>query len=314
MTGETAASMANADPFFIIGFQRSGTTLIRMMLDSHPDVAIPLDTVGLWSRYAARLEEYGDLNVAADRDRLIADLLNEERIALWRMNASVSDVAGAIHKPGWPGIIDAMHCVYASSKGKTIWGDKDPGNMTRIDQLVSWFPGARFLHIIRDGRDACLSQLEQSFGFNDVLPCAVAWREEVTWVRRIGRILGAERYFEFRYEDLVRNPEPALQHICAFLGLPFDPSMLRYHERVADSIPDSKRHIWPLIGEPPRASNAEVWRSRMTPSTRTCFEKRAGPLLAELGYETLPGPASGAYLEELRQFAALALRALRRRQ
>jgi hypothetical protein len=229
------------------------------------------------------------------------------------MNANAQEVAAQIRMPGWPGIVDAFYRTYARGKNKSIWGDKDPGNMIRMDELVEWFPDARFVHIIRDGRDACLSQLEQTFGFNDILPCASAWREEVTWVRRIGSIMGGDRYYEFLYEDLVRAPEPVLRAVCEFLGLPFAPSMLSYHERVADSVPDSKRHIWPLIGEPPRASNAQVWKSKMSPATRTCFEKRAGLLLGELGYETLPRPVSGAYLEELRQFAGLAMRAVKRR-
>jgi hypothetical protein len=303
----------NTDPFFIIGYQRSGTTLIRMMLDSHSDIAVPLDTVGLWARYARRLDEYGDVDSKDSRRRLITDLLAEERIQLWELKSGADDIVAAIRRPGWPGLIDAFHRVYAKSKGKSIWGDKDPGNMTRIDTLVSWFPEARFLHIIRDGRDACLSQLKQSFGFNDLLPCAGAWREEVSWVRRIGNILGPERYFEFRYEDLVREPEPTLRRISGFLGIPFDAAMLNYHRRVSESIPDSKRHIWPLIGEPPRASNAEVWKTRMSPALRTCFEKRAGQLLSELGYETLPGTPSGAYLEEARQLIGMALRAIHRR-
>lgn len=301
-------------PFFIIGFQRSGTTLIRMMLDSHPDIAIPLDTVGLWARYSDKLHEYGDVNDLAVQERLVRDLMAEERIQLWHLKRCAEDVLGAIRLPGWPGVIDAFHRVYAESRGKAIWGDKDPGNMTRMDLLVSWFPDARFIHIIRDGRDACLSQLNQSFGFNDLFPCAAAWREEVSWVRRIGRIFGPQRYHEFLYEDLVRNPESTLRGVCTFLGLAFDASMMHYHERVSDAIPDSKRHIWPLIGEPPRASNAGVWRDRMSPSTRICFEKRAGALLRELGYETLPGQPSGAYAEELRQLMGYALRAIRRRR
>lgn len=301
------------DPVFIIGFQRSGTTLLRMMLDAHPDVAIPLDTTGLWARYAERLDAYGSLARPSDAAPLVADLLEEERIRLWQLDASVGDVVGLMEGGGYAEVIAAFYRAYARSRGKRYWGDKDPGNMSRIHLINEWFPGARFVHIIRDGRDACLSQLEQDFGHSDLLGCASGWCEEVTWVRRIGAILGPARYMELRYEDLVREPEARLRDVCAFLQLPYSPAMLEYHRHVARSIPDAKRHIWPLIDRPPQRENVDRWKSRLSDGSRLCFEKRAGRLLRALGYEVLPEPWRGAYLEEARYVLRGAMRALRLR-
>lgn len=299
-------------PFFIVGFQRSGTTLLRMMLDSHPDIAIPLDTIGLWSRYQQRLPSYHNLATEDDARRMVTDLIGEERIQLWGVALDPDRVMALRPGPGYAAIIDAFGRAYAAAKGKRYWGDKDPGNMTRLDELNQWFPASQIIHIIRDGRDACLSHLEQSFGHNNVLACANAWREEVEWVRRIGRVLGSERYLELRYEDLLDEPEARLRGICQFLGVEFSPHMLEYHTRVDQGIPQEKRHIWKLIGEPPKKDNAARWKRAMRPSLRVCFEKRAGPALKELGYEVLPS-AGGAYLEELRNFSAVAWNALRSR-
>ncbi|HXE56835.1 MAG TPA: sulfotransferase [Gemmatimonadales bacterium] len=300
-------------PFFIVGFQRSGTTLLRMMLDSHPDVAVPLDTVGMWARYAERIAEYGDLGDESNLRRLVADLLAEERIRLWQTALSPDDVLARRSGDSLPGVMEGFYRAYAAAHGKRLWGDKDPGNMTRLHLLDRWFPGCRFVHIIRDGRDACLSQLEQDFGFDDPLACAECWREQVWWVRRIGQILGPARYHELRYEDLVAEPEARLRALCRFLGIEFAPGMLEYHARVDRSIPASKRHIWKLIDQPPRADNAERWRSRMPRGMRVAFEKRAGAVLRELGYDTLPGRPSGAYLAELGNLIGRGWRAVRRR-
>lgn len=304
-------------PFFVVGFQRSGTTLLRLMLDNHPDIAIPLDTTGLWSRVEARLDQYGDLAVPSSRARLVNDILAEERIRLWEVPLSSEQILGRWKDASFSGLIDAFHQSYALARGKTVWGDKDPGNMLRISQLDRWFPGCRFVHIIRDGRDACLSQLTQDFGFDDVLPCATAWREQVWWVREIGTVLGPSRYFELRYEDLLAQPETLLREICRFLGLEFSAQMLDYHRKVDQSVPDSKRHLWPLLNQPPRVDNTEQWKRKMSAGQRICFEKRAGPVLRELGYETLPGRASGGYLEEIKSLvrrarAGLASRITRR--
>jgi hypothetical protein len=299
-------------PIFIVGFQRSGTTLLRLMLDSHPDIAIPLDTVGMWAGYAERLDRYGDLAREENRRRMVEDVLAEERIRLWNTPLSAKDVLGRWREPGIAGIIRAMHEAYAQAHGKRTWGDKDPGNMNRIDQLNAWFPDARIIHIIRDGRDACLSHLTQDFGYSNVLECALAWREEVQWVGRMGRLLGERRYLELRYEDLIREPERCLREVCTFLDVSFYDSMLRYHERVTAAVPDEKRHIWPLIDQPPVAANAGRWKTVMSNGMRICFEKRAGSVLRDHGYEVLP-QARGAYAAEVRNLWSVAWNALRHR-
>ncbi len=298
--------------FFIVGFQRSGTTLLRMMLDSHPEIAIPLDVVGLWARYEEQLPQYNFLTDAADIRRMVQDILREDRIRLWQVPLDTDQILELRSSPGLAGIVDAFGTAYARAKGKRFWGDKDPGNMVRIDQLNRWFPSSRIIHIIRDGRDACLSHLEQDFGHKDVLACASAWREEIEWVRRIGRLLGNARYFELRYEDLLADPETVLARVTTFIGVPYSARMLEYHTRVDQGIPREKRHIWKHIGEPPRLDNAAKWKREMRRPLRICFEKRAGMALRDLGYEVLSHPG-GAYVEEMRQLAGRAWTALRER-
>jgi len=300
-------------PFFVVGFQRSGTTLLRLMLDNHPDVAVPLDTTGLWSRLEGQLSQYGDLDSPDGAARMVRDLLTEERIRLWEVPFTVEEVLAARRWPGYPGIVDACYLAYARRKGKQVWGDKDPGNMLRIPTLLRWFPNGRFVHIIRDGRDACLSQLRQDFGFNDCLPCAEAWREQVWWVRSLGEVLGPTRYFELRYEDLTKDPESWLRRICEFLDLSYSSAMLDYHQRVGDSIPESKRHLWPMLAEPPKAENSYRWKAEMSQSLRIAFEKRAGKVLRDLQYETLPNSPRGGYIAEFSSWVQRLGRGLRRR-
>ena len=302
-----------APPFFIVGFQRSGTTLLRLMLDNHPDIAIPLDTVGLWARYEDRLADYGGLADEAEVGRMVRDILADERIRLWQVPLAADHILALRRYPGLPGLMDAFHLAYAEARGKRQWSDKDPGNMHRIDRLHRWFPTCRIVHIIRDGRDACLSHRGQSFGVQDLTECADLWREQVEWVRRMGVLLGASRYHELQYEDLVARPEEVLRGVAAFLGLPWAPEMLTYHERVDRSVPEEKRHLWPLLNQRPVADNAGRWREGMTAGERICFERRAGRMLAKLGYETLPSPLPRAPFTELRLLGRRYWRALRAR-
>ncbi len=285
-------------PFFLVGFQRSGTTLLRLMLDNHPEIAVPLDTVGLWARYEDKLGDFHHLASDADARRLVEALLQEERIRLWQTPLDAETVMGLRRLPGYPGIVDAFHVAYATAHGKRLWGDKDPGNMERIDRLHRWFPESRILHIVRDGRDACLSQREQDFGIQDLFECAECWREQVEWVRRIGAVLG-HRYLELKYEDLLGDPAGELQRICAFLGVRWEPAMLEYHRHVDRSVPDEKKGLWPLLNQPPRKDNAGRWKTRLTTGQRIGFEKRAWSVLTAMGYETFASRPSGGYLEEV---------------
>lgn len=297
-------------PFFIVGFQRSGTTLLRVMLDSHPEIAVPLDVTGLWGRLEGELNRFGDLDHEDGRRALVDAVLAEERIRLWEAGFNASTVLGCWTAPGYPGAIAAFYQAYAASRGKRCWGDKDPGNMTRIHLLNRWFPECRIIHLVRDGRGACTSLVRQGFGPSNMMTCAEQWREEVTWVRRIGSLLGPSRYLELRYENLLACPERELREVCRFLAVEFSDQMLHYPEQLERSVPLVKRHLWPLLAKPPQVANAERWRSHMAPRVQVCFEKRAGNLLQELGYPTSPPPWRGHYGTEVWFLVARAARAL----
>jgi hypothetical protein len=298
-------------PFFIGGFQRSGTTLLRLMLDNHPQIAIPLDTTDLWFSYSYRLGRYNDLKSDTDLRTMVGDLLEEERIKLWNIPIEANQVIDQVNSLHFSSVIAAFYKCYAQAKGKLYWGDKNPGNLSRMDLLNQWFPDCQFVHIIRDGRDACLSHLEQTFGHDDMLACACDWREEVQWVRRMGRLIGPARYAELRYEDLVTSPETELLRLSEFLHIDYHPDMMKYHEHVNSSIPASKLHIWPKIVKPPLADNINRWKGRMPRGLQLCFEKRAGSILRDLGYDVSPGPWSGGYCQEVLTIARRAWRAIR---
>jgi hypothetical protein len=109
------------------------------------------------------------------------------------------------------------------------------------------------------------------------------------------------------------EPEAELRRICAFIGLEWDPAMLAYHQRVSKSVPDEKRHIWPLQDKPPQRDNLDRWKREMSSGMRVAFEKRAGPMLREMGYETYARFPNRGVLEELKSFGRRLVGAARRR-
>jgi hypothetical protein len=168
-------------------------------------------------------------------------------------------------------------------------------------------PEARFIHIIRDGRDVALSLRQTWFSPGpDMATLAADWCEWVTAIRAEGA--GVRHYREVRYEDLVNDPEGVLRTIAAHVDLPFDPAMIRYHERVPERLIEHRERIaadgrvvvsreqrlrqQAMTMRPPAPSRAFAWRRDMMEADRAVFETVAGPLLDELGYPRDPSEGS----------------------
>jgi hypothetical protein len=276
-------------PIVVLGVSRSGTTLLKQMLDRHPDVAIPTESYflpQLWDRHRDR----------PDREAFLADVARLARLRDWGVGAA--DVAERLPAgAGYAESVQAIYRAYADARGKERFGDKTPSYMQRLDVLERAFPGARYVHLVRDGRDAALSflALQRRARFNPTRPRTVAafaaqWRLEIEAARRFGRDPVAGRYGEVRYEDLVATPEETLREVCALLELEFDPEMLTYHrEPDAGTLRDH-----PRLAEPP-TPGLRSWRDDMAPDDVERFEAIAGGLLTEFGYErAFPEPSASA--------------------
>lgn len=279
-----------APPIFLFGFERSGTTLLSMMAGAHPDLAVPLSTTGLWYRYDRILDRYNDIASQADLERLIDDLLGEERITLWDATFERGEVLDGLPTGSFAAVVERFHSLYAQKKGKPRWGNIDIATIEDMDRANAWFPDARFVHIVRDGRDVALSHMTMPYGESNIGECAEHWNRTVGTNLKMGAILGSARYMVVRYEDLVADSENTLARMCGFMGLEYFPEMLRYTEMVDDKIPDDRRWLWPEINQPPDSSKVSGWKKRMSTDQRIVFEWQACNLLRELEYETFDSP------------------------
>lgn len=273
----------------VLGVRRSGTTLLRVMLDRNPELAVPDE-----SYFVPQLARRHRTPV--DPAAFLDDLRRLPTLVDWGLSpASVR----ARLRPGMTtdDAIAAVFAAYAAERGKARWGDKTPLYMQHLDLLERLFPDARFVHLIRDGRDAALSFLSVQAGLmtegwghpRDAAGFACQWATEVASARELGARVGGQRYRELRYEALVADPEGELRTVCSFAGLEYDPAMLDY---VGQTDSARKAHQQRL-NEPPR-QNVRKWRTEMSESDRHAFEEVAGALLAELGYEVeIRGTARG---------------------
>lgn len=290
--------------FFVVGSARSGTTLLRLMLNAHSEIAVPPE-----SRFVVELYRQGEVEV----EGLLAELSRHNRFQAWNMPVeAVKEEIGERAFMPYGELIEAAYRAYAKGRDKSVWGDKTPRYVLDITLLAELFPQARFLHVVRDGRNVALSYADVPFGPKTVARAAERWQTRVRAGLQTGRPLGPARYTELFYEQLVAEPERRLQGICSFLGVPFETGMLDYQERARHEILERARRYNPHVTERPTAG-VRSWQQQMTPHQVAVFETVAGDLLEELGYErACPQPGAASRLQAKLGLAGVPLNRLKR--
>lgn len=275
----------------ILGSPRSGTTLLRLMLDAHPALAIPPETGFLLlpaaddaesflralTSYPADSPGWADYGLSADGLRARLDALPTFAMASgFRL----------------------FYRMYAERFGKSRWGDKTPIYTRHMPALERLLPEAHFIHLIRDGRDAALSLRRQWFSPGaDIETQARYWHDNVSSARAQSSVV--RNYLEVRYEDLVRAPATQLRRICDFIAIDYDAHMLRYHEGATRRLQEHAGRAFAdgrrLSAEDRHRQQASsalpldptrigAWKASLDADEQRRFAGIAGDLLRQLGY------------------------------
>jgi hypothetical protein len=274
-------------PFFVVGNPRSGTKMLRELLNASPAVWISDVESNFIPRFTREIARYGDLGRFEHFARLAEALEGTRAFWHWERRGVRPDRRRwfeACPRHDWPGVLTGLfRTVFplempgdARSWDTVIWGDKTPLYMIEMPLLARLFPRARFIHIVRDPRDCALSS-EQAWG-NSLLRTAQEWADRVRICRRDGAALGPERYLELRYEDLLADVAGTHGRTCGFLGIPVpaEPGRLA---RVPENVGAARGETRVV------ADNQRKWQRRMAPHMRRRFESVCGDLLDALGYE-----------------------------
>jgi len=312
---------------FVVGMNRSGTTLLRMMLDAHPQLVIPPET-----HFVPDLIKACRERGATPEDALAAMKSHREWGDFGFSDAEILERLRALDGLGPGDAVRAFFEACAERAGKPRWGDKTPRYVLKMPLIQRNLGEARFVHVIRDGRDVALSVLDRTVREDvDAAEVARRWRRKIERARADGPKL--DHYLEVRYEDLVSDPRPSLERISGFLELPFDEAMLDYHQRSGRRLEEMKRELVEGDGSsqlsvarrmatherttaPPDRSRVSRWKAEMSDADREAFEAVAGDTLGELGYPLADAP-SVAFLicveaGQLEQQGILFARSLRR--
>jgi LPS sulfotransferase NodH len=274
-------------PFvFIVGCARSGTTLLQRLMDAHPLLAIAPEMH--WITNAFKRSRWNARQCLVTTEMLGALAAHEMfpqlevgREDFLRLVSSDKPIKGAKFLTRFFGL-------YRRTKGKLLVGSKTPAYVRRLEALHALWPETKFVHLIRDGRAVCLSVLDwnhaertagryATWAQDPVTTAALWWERKVQLGREGGRLLGPGLYCEVRYESLVADPAKECASLCAFLGVPYEAAMVRFHEGRART--DQPDHPWRPI-----MPGLRDWRSQMPADALERFEAAAGNLLDQLGY------------------------------
>lgn len=276
-----------SSPIFIVGAQRSGTTLLRLMLNAHSQIAIPEEGT-FWMPLLRRFKQNTDRIIdKAQLQRYFQYIERNTQFSLWGMNPA--NVFERIEqKDGGCTLAELMsglYEAYAQCQDKTVWGDKTPSFFRMVPVLADLFPKARFINIIRDGRDIYLSWRRLDPTKKNVSVSAAEWLFKLYKAGNSLKTISQSRRLETRYEDLVADPDATLRNICKFLDVEYEDAMLNFWKTSDRYI---GRHHSDLIFRPVSHESICKWKKQFTRREIANFQFIAKKALKSYGYELSP--------------------------
>ncbi len=295
-------------PVFVIGSERSGTTLVMAILGCHPRLAVP-EVAWYYPRFRPYLFTYGPLGEAANFRTLCHEMAYGLRTPFWgmavdpdRFGDEITARAGALEQ-SFAGAYAAMFERYAEHEGKPRWGEKTPYNLFYVGEILQDFPNAQFVFIYRDGRDVSAEFLDASFGPTNIYAAAELWRMGQDAVAPWRAKLSDDQWFDIRYEDFVRDPVAGIKSLCGFLGEDYSDDMLAFHTTPTAQRRGRTKDNW-AVGEPISEKHVGIHKQLLSPRDQRILSSVAGAALAEYGYGDIapaeaPSDAQIAFYEEM---------------
>jgi len=269
------------------------------MLQSHPAISSPTGESQFFIPLYKNASKYGDLcqpknikKVLEEMRRLSPEFIEEDCHGLGTP-FNYDQLANKLSKKQcktMPQLIDSFLTENAIGERKSRWLDKTPYYILHMETLVTMFPDAQFIHIIRDGRDCAVSMMarKNDLRIYNVYQAAYIWNRYVSSGQNSGKEFGPKKYFELSYEKLVTDPKPVIKKLCQFLQEEYSEDIINFKKSR-----DHKSKT-PLLSQPLQNNNTQKWQIKLSKNQIRIFEKVAGQTLLQNNYrvstKTVPLP------------------------
>jgi hypothetical protein len=265
-------------PVFIVGMPRSGTKLLRELLNNHSKLAFPANESEILPYWSKNWHDYGDLTKFVNFKRFYDETKKYPFFTyMYKQKSriiSAEEWYQACREGSVAEVFEALIRLDTKCSPEIIWGDKSPSYIKHIPLLKKIYPSAKVIHIVRDVRDYCLS-INKAWGKN-MLRAAQRWQDDTTQASQDIISLGKDG-LEIRYEDLLTNPKTTLHDVCNFLEIHFEKQMMTLCKPVENG-GDTKGSV-KIVN-----TNQEKWRSQISPKLIYQIERICIPQLKKYKY------------------------------
>jgi len=276
---------------FMIGTQRSGSNLFRLMLNQLPEIAAP-HPPHILIRLLPLVATYGDLSDPESFRFLVDDAcrLVERNPVEWEgVVLDRNEIAARCDRRDLYGVMAAIYDTLCETWGKRIWVCKSLGNVKYAAELADRFDDAKFIYLYRDGRDVALSSTRAIEGEKHYYNIAQDWHHAQQIALALRTRIGEERVLSVSYEDLTRDEDGTMHRVCSTLGIAFaDPSEFYKTEEAKRAA--SASNLWENVTKPIMKDNSGKFLKSTSESDLRIFESVAGASLDALGYTRVVVP------------------------
>ena len=277
---------------FMVGEQRSGSNLLRLMLEQHPRITAP-HPPHILQRIMPLLSVYGDLNEDASFRQLVADvceLIHRNPVPWDNVELSEDEIFRRCRERSLVAVYGAAMDLYAEEEKADYWICKSMQNVRWIDGLERYFDDPFYIYLYRDPRDVCLSFTKAVVGEKHPYFIAKKWRELQQLCLEAKKRVGSGRFYCLSYESLVKDPDGELLKLMAFLGLDYRETQKEfYHSRAAWEAAHASK-LWENVEKPVMSTRVGRFRKGLSFDQIHLVESVARDVMLELGYdpEVLP--------------------------
>lgn len=269
-----------SNQIFILGAPRSGTTFLASLLDL-TYFGKPVETHFI-TKYYKLLNNYGDISQKTNFNKLLSDILSERAVQQWKLNLDIDKFYTELDgNYSFSNIADKL-CLNRNSRlGLSAWGDKTPHYLKDFEILYELFPDAKFMYIVRDGRDVALSLLLKNWGPNNIYACARYWKQLNIEREAFKELEKKGQLISLSYENLLDDIENNVTRIYEFL-----------EQEVSDA--EIKK-----ICAPVKKGNYNKWKKKLSKGQIRIFDRVAANTLKRFGYQSFDEETGPGVLNEL---------------
>jgi len=296
-------------PIMILGSERSGTNLLRALLSTHSKIASPppagfIDTLGgIQSRY---FPSSGSSYLSELIDDVIK--LTKAHLNPWDIELDSEVIRAKLkHSSLWE-VFRVVNEIYAENYQRPCWCSKEPGLFKYIYEIAGHLPSAKFVYLVRDGRDVAASMLRGHLHEFHVYSAAQNWASsQRCCLNAIADPAVSGRMYLLKYEYLIESPETAMRNLMAFIGLEFEESQLQYYRNEKVLEHSSRFSLWSNLARPINGENKGGYKSSLGAKNIEIFESVAWGEMKALGYSVESSHKRTFTNFDIRLYRAIAL-------